>query len=73
MLYCLQVFLLAMVFAYIPVLKHGLESTVMTGLQIGALVKWILTTPVQVTSLCCRQYSLAAADFVCFSFALTAF
>jgi hypothetical protein len=37
-----------MVFEYIPGPKHGLDVMVLGGIQIGALIKWILTTPVQV-------------------------
>ena len=43
----LPVFLLAMVLAYIPGPKEGLDTNV-GGFTLGALLKWALTTPVQV-------------------------
>ena len=46
-IFSIPVFLLAMVFAYIPGTKQGLDSHV-GGFTWGGLSKWILTTPVQV-------------------------
>ena len=50
----MQVFLIAMVFEFIPGPKHGLEHMILGGLEIGSLIKWVLTTPVQVNAI---QYS----------------
>ena len=60
--FSLPVFLLAMVFGYIPDTKHGLDTEI-DGFTVGELVKWALTTPVLVghrsshTSICsnCAQ------------------
>lgn len=49
--FSVPVFLLAMVFMFIPGIKEGLDTNV-GGFTWGALVKWALTTPVQVTALC---------------------
>ena len=45
--FSLPVFLLAMVFGMIPATKRGLNTHV-GGFTVGELVKWALTTPVQV-------------------------
>ncbi len=45
--FSLPVFLLAMVFSYIPGVKEGLNTNV-GGFTVNEIVQWILTTPVQV-------------------------
>lgn len=47
--FSLPVFLLAMIFEHTPGTKQGLDKDV-GGLTIGIIVKWILTTPVLVSS-----------------------
>lgn len=47
LLFSVPVFLLAMVFSYLPRVKEGLNTNV-GGFTINELVQWILTTPVQV-------------------------
>lgn len=47
LLFSVPVFLLAMVFSYIPHVKEGLNTSV-GGFSVNELVQWILTTPVQV-------------------------
>ena len=48
-IFSVPVFLLAMVFMYIPGVKEGLDGNV-GGFTWGELFKWALTTPVQVKS-----------------------
>ena len=48
LIFTLPVFLLAMVFEYIPVVKDGLETEV-SGFTAGELTKLVLTTPVVVS------------------------
>lgn len=55
-IFSVPVFLVAMVLMYIPGVKQGLDSTV-GGFTWGELVKWILTTPVQVGCLPTLQLS----------------
>jgi Cu+-exporting ATPase len=45
--FTVPVFLLSMVFMYIPGIMEGLDKTVVNMLTIGALLRWILSTPVQ--------------------------
>lgn len=47
LVFSLPVFLLAMVFSYIPHVKEGLNTNV-GGFTVNEIVQWILTTPVQV-------------------------
>ena len=47
LLFSVPVFLLAMVFTYLPRVKEGLNTSV-GGFTVNELVQWILTTPVQV-------------------------
>lgn len=47
LLFSVPVFLLAMVFTYLPRVKEGLDTSV-GGFTVNELVQWILTTPVQV-------------------------
>ncbi|KAK9904210.1 hypothetical protein WJX75_006837 [Coccomyxa subellipsoidea] len=46
LVFSLPVFLLAMVFSYIPHVKEGLNTNV-GGFTVNEIVQWILTTPVQ--------------------------
>ena len=48
--FSVPVFLLAMVFSYLPRVKDGLNTSV-AGFTVNELVQWILTTPVQVRRL----------------------
>ena len=48
--FSVPVFLLAMVFSYLPRVKDGLNTSV-GGFTVNELVQWILTTPVQVRGL----------------------
>ncbi len=50
LVFSVPVFLLAMVLAYLPGVKEGLNTSV-AGFTVNELVQWILTTPVQVYSL----------------------
>ncbi|DBA89532.1 TPA: hypothetical protein ACH3X1_016182 [Trebouxia sp. C0004] len=52
--FSVPVFFIAMVFDYIPGPEHGLDVMILGGIQIGALIKWILTTPVQIGCLRCH-------------------
>ena len=45
--FTVPVFLLAMVFSYVPQLTRGLSTNV-GGFTVNELVQWVLTTPVQV-------------------------
>jgi Cu+-exporting ATPase len=45
--FTVPVFLLSMVFMYIPGIKEGLDTKVVNMLTVGALLRWILSTPVQ--------------------------
>ena len=47
LVFSVPVFLLAMVLAYLPGVKEGLNTNV-GGFTVNELVQWILTTPVQV-------------------------
>ena len=47
LVFSVPVFLLAMVLAYLPGVKEGLNTSV-GGFTVNELVQWILTTPVQV-------------------------
>ncbi|KAL2608514.1 hypothetical protein R1flu_027087 [Riccia fluitans] len=45
--FTIPVFLLSMVFMYIPKVKNGLETNVVNALNVGQLLRWLLSTPVQ--------------------------
>ncbi|BFI43005.1 P-type Cu+ transporter [Marchantia polymorpha subsp. ruderalis] len=45
--FTVPVFFLSMVFMYIPKVMHGLETKVVNNLDVGQLLRWILSTPVQ--------------------------
>lgn len=47
LIFTVPVFLISMVFMYIPGLKHGFEIKVINKLNFGALLRWVLSTPVQ--------------------------
>ncbi|GLJ04984.1 hypothetical protein SUGI_0008370 [Cryptomeria japonica] len=47
LVFTVPVFLLAMVFMYIPAIKRGLEVKLVNMLMLGELLRWILSTPVQ--------------------------
>lgn len=47
LVFTVPVFFLSMVFMYIPGIMEGLEHGRVNGLSIGALLRWILATPVQ--------------------------
>ncbi|XP_051137754.1 probable copper-transporting ATPase HMA5 [Andrographis paniculata] len=47
LVFTIPVFLLSMVFMYIPGIKHGLDRKVVNMLTIGEILRWILSTPVQ--------------------------
>ncbi|TXG50489.1 hypothetical protein EZV62_023013 [Acer yangbiense] len=47
LIFTIPVFLTSMVFMYIPVIKHGLDTKVVNMLTIGEIIRWVLSTPVQ--------------------------
>ncbi|KAL8101912.1 putative copper-transporting ATPase HMA5 isoform X1 [Apium graveolens] len=47
LIFTIPIFLTSMIFMYIPGIKHGLKRKVVNMLEIGALMRWILATPVQ--------------------------
>ncbi|KAK9698606.1 hypothetical protein RND81_08G116900 [Saponaria officinalis] len=47
LIFTIPVFLTAMVFMYIPGIKHVLDTKIVKMLTVGELVRWILSTPVQ--------------------------
>lgn len=47
LVFTVPVFLLSMVFTYIPGMKEGLEMGRINRLSVGAILRWILATPVQ--------------------------
>ncbi|KAF5181557.1 Copper-transporting atpase hma5 [Thalictrum thalictroides] len=47
LVFTVPVFLLSMVFMYIPGIKRGLNIKVVNMMNIGELLRWILSTPVQ--------------------------
>ncbi|KAK1353353.1 putative copper-transporting ATPase HMA5 [Heracleum sosnowskyi] len=47
LIFTIPIFLTSMVFMYVPGIKHGLKRKVVNMLEIGALMRWILATPVQ--------------------------
>jgi Cu+-exporting ATPase len=57
LVFSVPVFLLAMVFSYLPRVKEGLNTNV-GGFTVNELVQWVLTTPVQV-GLACPVCSLS--------------
>ncbi|KAL2543680.1 putative copper-transporting ATPase HMA5 [Forsythia ovata] len=47
LVFTIPVFLMSMVFMYIPGIKHGLDTKIVNMLSIGELLRWILSSPVQ--------------------------
>ncbi|KAJ7004053.1 hypothetical protein NC653_009058 [Populus alba x Populus x berolinensis] len=47
LVFTVPVFLISMIFMYIPGIKHALESKIVNMLSIGAILRWVLSTPVQ--------------------------
>ncbi|KAK4478903.1 hypothetical protein RD792_014410 [Penstemon davidsonii] len=47
LLFTIPVFLMSMVFMYLPKIKHGLDTKVVNMLNIGEILRWILSSPVQ--------------------------
>ncbi|KAK4478902.1 hypothetical protein RD792_014409 [Penstemon davidsonii] len=47
LVFTIPVFLLSMVFMYIPGIKHGLDTKIVNMLTIGEILRWILASPVQ--------------------------
>ncbi|XP_022845511.1 probable copper-transporting ATPase HMA5 isoform X2 [Olea europaea var. sylvestris] len=47
LIFTIPVFLMSMVFMYIPGIKHVLDSKVVNMLSIGEILRWLLSTPVQ--------------------------
>ncbi|KAG9156512.1 hypothetical protein Leryth_006504 [Lithospermum erythrorhizon] len=47
LVFTIPVFLLSMVFMYIPGLKDGLDTEVVNMLTVGEILRWTLSTPVQ--------------------------
>ncbi|KAL3818072.1 hypothetical protein ACJIZ3_003977 [Penstemon smallii] len=47
LVFTIPVFLLSMVFMYIPGIKHGLDTKIVNMLTIGEISRWILASPVQ--------------------------
>ncbi|KAH7388231.1 hypothetical protein KP509_16G065300 [Ceratopteris richardii] len=46
-IFTVPVFLLSMVFPYVPSLKEGLDTKMVKMLTVGELLRWLLATPVQ--------------------------
>ncbi|PIN23727.1 Cation transport ATPase [Handroanthus impetiginosus] len=47
LVFTIPVFLMSMIFMYIPRINHGLETKIINMLTTGEILRWILTTPVQ--------------------------
>lgn len=47
LVFTVPVFLISMVFMYIPGIKHGLDTKIVNMLTVGAILRWVLSTPVQ--------------------------
>lgn len=47
LIFTIPIFLTSMVFMYIPGIKHVLDTKVVKMLTIGAVIRWMLSTPVQ--------------------------
>ncbi|KAJ9147909.1 hypothetical protein P3X46_030023 [Hevea brasiliensis] len=47
LVFTVPVFLISMVFMYIRAIKHGLDTKIVNMLTIGAILRWVLSTPVQ--------------------------
>ncbi|KAK6935374.1 hypothetical protein RJ641_035529 [Dillenia turbinata] len=47
LVFTIPIFLISMVFMYIPGIRHGLEIKVVNMLDVGEILRWILSTPVQ--------------------------
>ncbi|EEF51171.1 probable copper-transporting ATPase HMA5 [Ricinus communis] len=58
LLFSFPLFLVSMVFEYIPLTKHVLDGKVVNMLTIGAILRWVLSAPVQF--LIGRQFYVAS-------------
>ncbi|KAJ6962439.1 copper-transporting ATPase HMA5 [Populus alba x Populus x berolinensis] len=47
LVFTVPVFLIAMIFMYIPGIKHALDTKLVNMISIGAILRWVLSTPVQ--------------------------
>jgi len=47
LVFTVPVFLIAMIFMYIPGIKDALDTKLVNMLSIGAILRWVLSTPVQ--------------------------
>ncbi|KAJ4712102.1 Copper-transporting ATPase [Melia azedarach] len=47
LVFTIPVVLTSMLFMYIPGIKHGLDTKVVNMLNIGEIIRWVLSTPVQ--------------------------
>ncbi|CAA2979700.1 probable copper-transporting ATPase HMA5 [Olea europaea subsp. europaea] len=47
LVFSVPVFLMSMVFMYLPGINHGLDTKIVNMLSIGEMLRWILSTPVQ--------------------------
>ncbi|KAH8513728.1 hypothetical protein H0E87_006842 [Populus deltoides] len=47
LVFTVPVFLISMIFMYIPGIKHALDTKIVNMLSIGAILRWVLSTPVQ--------------------------
>ncbi|EEF51170.1 probable copper-transporting ATPase HMA5 [Ricinus communis] len=47
LVFTVPVFLTSMIFMYIPGIKHGLDTKIVNMLTVGAILRWVLSTPVQ--------------------------
>ncbi|XVF52883.1 hypothetical protein PTKIN_Ptkin05aG0054200 [Pterospermum kingtungense] len=47
LIFTIPVFLSSMIFMYIPVIKHALDTKVVNMLTVGEIIRWVLSTPVQ--------------------------
>lgn len=47
LVFTIPVFLMSMIFMYIPGIKDGLDTKIVNMLSIGEILRWILSTPVQ--------------------------
>ncbi|CAM6034660.1 unnamed protein product [Sphagnum compactum] len=69
--FTVPVILLSMIFMYIPGTKQGLDKSVVNRLTVGALLRWILSTPVQFVI--GRQFYVGAYRSLCNSAMLISF
>ncbi|KAK3429170.1 hypothetical protein EUGRSUZ_E00578 [Eucalyptus grandis] len=47
LVFTIPVFLLSMVFMYLPGIKHGLDTKIVKMMSVGELLRWIFSSPVQ--------------------------